>query len=598
MYNEARYRELGRAKAQLFLPDHDLFLFNYYPGMDLLYFDKQKIIDSGRVDIINKVRDFYSIFDNSLDPGIARIIPYLVPDGEAPFPPAQGVPIFQRAPFTRLITDKILTPNSDEQKRIYNHTPVTFLMLDIKRLRNADYAVDQPGEHKAADWILNKVAEIIKQVMDEVDTYKSVDLDSYYCRYGGDEFSIAFVGEYPEEVVNMVRRRLLSEIPTIPGYYADVPGGERKFGITQLKNNEIKMIKVPEDEIDQYIFVSFLKRDILFEQEQIDSIKRKFTKNGQLNRTALDRYIQEKLRPIEIYPKEVESLEQKLEFHKLVHPELLYYIEIAKELDVFDTKHFHRDEPTYVRQEVVLDYIENVLYDRLLRENVHTRVDFQEHLQQGMFNRLIVFDIKFIKEINEDLSYADGDEAIIQLWTHIKAVLTPQERESIMVARYGGTTILGVREGKTISPNTLDKLRSIQSLRLFKGTQNAVTIQVGFSDTHLPDSGEPLTVKQSRELLNGALQKAEDQWYEQIAHIIDENPKVYESLVVAFSGAIPRKVNPGSFISLLINFFTKKRRKERCEKMLKVLEPMRERLNHDLSDELFHPLFDKPEIEE
>jgi len=147
-------------------------------------------------------------------------------------------------------------------------------------------------------------------------------------------------------------------------------------------------------------------------------------------------------------------------------------------------KIYDREDNTTIRQEAVLKLTERSIFDPLLGDAVYSRFDFQEQLGRGNFSEVIVFDLKFIKEINEGMSYADADESIIKLWKNIKSNIKESERSNIYISRFGGSFMLGVKTGRMISldtRNALQKLGSKMTQIFSQNTKDSEMIPVGFS---------------------------------------------------------------------------------------------------------------------
>ena len=85
------------------------------------------------------------------------------------------------------------------------------------------------------------------------------------------------------------------------------------------------------------------------------------------------------------------------------------------------------------------EYINNIVYDRLLGEKVTAFQDFTEHLTKGLFKEMFMFDMKMIKEFNDVQSIATGDQAIVTLWNSIGNQIGPEDFAKVMCFRRGST---------------------------------------------------------------------------------------------------------------------------------------------------------------
>ncbi|MCX6731338.1 MAG: hypothetical protein NTZ55_05830 [Candidatus Roizmanbacteria bacterium] len=124
-------------------------------------------------------------------------------------------------------------------------------------------------------------------------------------------------------------------------------------------------------------------------------------------------------------------------------------------------------------------------------------------------------DLKFIKEINEKMSYADADMTIKAVWELIKDSLTPEDREKIIVGRFGGTFVLGIRQGESINESAIYNLQHITGISFGHGI-NTFHIPVTMTNTDLTAINEKQADNDPNETFKNILKENETQFYERL----------------------------------------------------------------------------------
>lgn len=166
---------------------------------------------------------------------------------------------------------------------------------------------------------------------------------------------------------------------------------------------------------------------------------------------------------------------------------------------------YDHDVGTTLRQETVLKLIERSIFYPLLGDAVYSRFDFQEHFNRNSFSEVMVFDLKFIKEVNDGMSYADADSAIVNLWKNIKNSIKESDRRKIYIARFGGSFILGIKKGERIIPETFEALQALGSSHLSILSHQTEQIEVPIGYSHF--------AKHDQTHMKGVLDAASDIFY-------------------------------------------------------------------------------------
>lgn len=336
-------------------------------------------------------------------------------------------------------------------------------LIDLQDLRSSDFVLENQ-KHNPGDVLINKAASALRNALREVWNDPNIGLHDNPAltyevgRYGGDEFMFALIGEYTqsqkEQILETIERHLEGE----RGYYQWHNGEDfiiEEDGIRLKRNPDGKKaqwIEIPQDATGKMLFQEYFERGLLLDEVEITKIKNKYTTDG--HNFDMDAYKKDYPNSRSLYPKEIVTFEDRIAFIQAQHPELALYFDLAR---LFD----HNGGGGTARQEIVLNLIERSIFDPLIGEAIYTRFDFQEHLQHGDFSSVMIIDLKFMKEMNEHMSYADADKAITNIWKKIKSCIPQEERGKLFISRLGGTFVIGVRTGEVLDKNTESKLNTI-----------------------------------------------------------------------------------------------------------------------------------------
>lgn len=492
----------------------------------------------------------------AVDPGLAQEHTFI--------PPASGKNSTQlelkaekvyglnRSGFTHLVKQYIEDPESQKKLKI--------IPLDIAGLREADLAVDIQG-NSSADFILNQVA----QKIDEVVSYyneKFTNINLIWGRYGGDEFTIAVKDYSNESEISHIQNLLEREIQTVTGYYKTANGLEQRA--TKLKPN-LDPISFPTKPLDKIIFQHFFNNGLILDYKEINSIYAKFISSKRTQNTdeevELKRYLNE-IYSKNLYPAGVETDQQKMKFL------------ISKKLSLasifMDCIKNNKENLSSLIEE-----IEALLFDPLLKEYIQTDTQFKYDLLKGDTQRVIQLDMKFTKEINDDMGLVYGDKGIIEFWDEIKKRLDASGLKYPNIYRKGST--FSLRFDSSWTEDEIKKVNTalnLQSLNLFEGDKDlqipGVPIGKIEIDTHSMFKFDETTKNQ---IQKGEISKEARDSFDSFKTLtkdkmnLDWHSKVFQHLNIIYNKPMmfPR------ILKFYDKFFDGKRRAERCSLALEIL---------------------------
>ena len=448
-------------------------------------------------------------FAIGLDPGLRREAKFSGEDNLSP------VVMLNRSSFLyelrRRVGFKRIGENSNPDFKLEKNFRI--LTLDLKNLRAADEAVDEAG-NSAGDYVLNLAAvslnESVKKITEELGVDEN---DILVGRYGGDEFYIGLVGKYNPDIVNQIKAKVKTAIESKQGLYKQ--DGEIIKANLSIKNDQIGEVNIPTDKIEKELFLSFLQRGLVLDGSEIEKEKEIFTgENGEVDQNRLNAYLGDVLAR-NIYPKEVENAGDKEKIKYLIenHQELKVPFYLAAHLD-----QKNQESRQAVRQKALLNFVENYLVDPLLDEIVISRFDLLDHIKRSEFSSIFSFELK-LKEINDNLSYSTGDQAIINLWKvkrMLKSILN-DEINKIMIGRFAGTIFFGLKKGQKLSNEALeniDKLIQTGVEGQYKGIK--FTHSIGFSRIDVSNINPDTEDRIIKEKMGQMFESATDNWLENI----------------------------------------------------------------------------------
>lgn len=592
--NYARINRLSENKPMVREFLHDIY------GNDINHLEgvfPQEFVSKG------EVRNYTSLFDGfyryALDTGLARRVEFdangVIP-GRSEKMVAEPVAMFRRSAFI----DKVQT-ELDGMK----DPKAAFLMLDLANLRSADMVTDKAG-NRYADIILNNFAGALQEAIAEVKNELLVgdyrDLKAFACRYGGDEFSIAVMGDYDSEILDRVKEKIKQKVDAIetPGYYEESKNYKKRGRIVEgkiaIKENKIETLELPQtDSFARTIFLHYLGQGLILDPSQIEYIKEDYGEERYFRSNVVRRKEDRNpyYRMVGDKMEYVTELEDKISIVLERHPELSVVYNIAEAFDKGEAE--KTGSKVTRRRENLLRFTERTLYDPLLGTNVYNFFDFTEHLQEEQFRDLYVFDLK-LKELNDLKGYAFADRMLTHFYSEMRLPLSQNgDLSKVMIGRQGGTFFMAVREGQQLSEASLAEIRSYFSGnfeymegRGFDGVKR-IKMPIGSVGIYPNESGKPVLINrptglksamtdvrllQSREAIQEALKKSNSDFYRKMTRMLSSNPWLFSTLEK------DEPPNTGrtniETEDILWHYFKGKRWLRRCDEMITYLESTRD----------------------
>ncbi len=453
-------------------------------------------------------------FEYCIDGGINQPRQFTLPTGEVL--DVSGTPILNRNAFTHHLKQFV-----DAGKN------VNFKDLDLKDLRASDRARDQVG-NSAADVLLNQVGGSINEELPYIKQLiqaANPNADIVVCRYGGDEFYFGFVG-VPEKLRDFAYQKIKERITSVSGYYGR--GKLENVAINPLSTN----IRVPEVPMEQEIFRYYFDRMILPPSQTKIIVE-----------TLGEAYIKQEFtewKPTEDEksdPKYIKSLEFELRQMSKAYPELADMISGVARMQVADDASRARLLWEFI------DFFDNQVSDKLLGRRVASISEFSQVMETSAFSKIMIFDFP-IKETNSSLSYAHGDEGIVNMYDQVYRVFLKHNiaPAQAMFSRRGATVLCGIRD--ELPQEVYDDLLALNQVEIDFGVQS-YKYSFGASELDLPRN-EPFGPKEVRMYINDAMLLAREDWYKDrfvehwdtpklfaesdidlAAHLPPDNPDVY-----------------------------------------------------------------------
>ncbi len=431
-----------------------------------------------------------------LEGGLARAHSYRDPQTQEVLT-AAPVAMLNRNGFMYIVNDYV---------RDHSVKEVKFTMLDIG-------AVKQMDQHLAADYNHNRIAQTIQTVCT-----KYADLPVLECRYGGDEFAVAVFGTLTpdqEQRYAQLQDELQTHIATL-SWNRKTEEDIQAVHITSTRQSS----EVFDSQVGTTLYQLYLQRGVILPNEEISKMVREMMilnlQHGIDFPEQFARIAQKKHE----YPPDITTVSGKLEYHAQNHPEYKTAIDQALRNDEIDGKTLH--------SAFVCDFIERVVYDQLLGDNIVTFADFQDHDKENAFAEVVAVEGKFLKEANK-LNYLQGDNVKLGLWESIKDVIEPQSLKSLTIGNRAGSFLLGIKKGvpaDTIS-DIKAALRSLsQATVVIRGNSIEVPLGVAFESDH------PQVSSLNKVDRLHALRKISDEnWYRQLVHDLGQKQFNHDELV-------------------------------------------------------------------
>lgn len=406
-------------------------------------------------------------------------------------------------------------------------------------------------------------------------------------RYGGDEFVVGWIPalteaekvDFEKQLNGILSQELTEKDTPTTGYYGVINPQEGaisqyKKGKIEMKHNAIDWIETPTNSYAQYVFQDYFARGLILTSDELSKvmIKKDFQEAGAF---SLDKYVDYQKRKrttsvIDTLPYE----EQKVDYLAVRHKNFAIPLYLAQYWDEIETQ--DTGIKTTRRQSMMVEYAKNIVYDKLLGYGVVSKYDFQEQIARGDIEYSVAIDLKFVKEMNEVVGYAEADESIRRLWEIIKNKMLPEDRLKCTFARAGGTFYIGLNKGEYMTEDMFDKLKSINSFDVdltSTGRGSVAHVPLGNS---LKNVSYPVTNQKNN--FGDTMADCEEDFFFNILYELKNDPKLLTTIQTDFD-----PVMQGSTIGfgeLLWRFFRLKRYDERVIKLIDQLT------KHDLQNPL------------
>ena len=232
------------------------------------------------------------------------------------------------------------------------HAPYTIHMFDIQGFKNLDRMADG---YNLADFKLNQLSRSLQNNARDHELLTAQP--TFVGRYGGDEFIIVSTGENVERY----RQRLVETIEE----------GVEKVELN-LKDG-VETIDVPANPAEKQVFEHYLRRNLVLNQEELQKI------------TPLPAAPQTEIARLPV------RKDRRSDFSKTL-----------RQLKFHNNTHLEPYLQNFYRQVVLRPGVEHEIF------NINT---FEQQMISNSMHTLWTLDIKFIKEVNDGVSYVEGGPA-------------------------------------------------------------------------------------------------------------------------------------------------------------------------------------------
>ncbi len=229
-------------------------------------------------------------------------------------------------------------------------------------------------------------------------------------------------------------------------------------------------------------------------------------------------------------PKYIKSLEFELRQMAKAYPELADMISGVEHMNIADD---------VVRVRMLwefIDFFDNQISDKLLGRRVASISEFSRVMETSAFSKIMIFDFP-IKETNSSLSYAHGDEGIVDMHDQVHRVflnhgIVPAQ---VMFSRRGATILCGIRG--ELPQKVYDDLLALDQVEIDFGVQK-YTYAFGASMLDIPQQ-EAIDPKEVRTYINDAMLLAREDWYKDrfIEHW--DNPNLFAESDIDLASHLP-----------------------------------------------------------
>jgi GGDEF domain-containing protein len=455
-----------------------------------------------------------------------------------------------------------------------------FQTYDIKDFRAADQ-VESPNGDRGADFLINKIAQRLQEKTEAINNVliKHMGKSSAVvpCRYGGDELVVLFENVSDPEIRRLISDEITGEkdgLRSLRGYY--LRNGEVVLERVELKDG-FKEFGVPENTRKAGVFWEHLNKGLLLDEKEVDEIIMVRAKLGDSSPEELSK------------KQQAGDWKERLEEIVRKHPDfgsLKSKIEGLAEDDAALREELLSGFERFVREN---------LYDRLLGEAVAGMKDFVEHYMKKPFTQIHVVDVKGIKEINDFLSVAQGDSAIVEAWKRVKNIVAgddgalPFEERTdstpnVRFFRRGSTLLVCETAKDSLGEGKRERLLGISDVVFeHSGIESNFTVATGV--IKLQSNYTPSHRLEVRKILDEVFARTDLDWYKKQIVTNLEHPEYFYDPEVPVKEMSIATVNPGDLgrPEFFYKMFLYGKRKE--ERLGLAIEAINSVMTDDLKDE-------------
>ena len=440
---------------------------------------------------------------NIYDSGLAKAVHWVTPENKPLY--AAPLQIYNRQAVFHIIKESLLFGRYEKLPRMH------FVFLDIASFQSMNIP-DQRGV-LGGDYYLHLVARVFRKAIQE----HPKQTDIFFGRYGGDEFLFSFGASLDVDEIHTFVGDLCRTLASYQAYYR--VGGRVNPAPISLKGDP-EVISVPEEPVAREVFVYYLQRNLLLNAREVENTAREYQNNPQAVQVA-----------------EISSpLPEQIEEVALQYPIYRKLIDLALTVDE------EQESRTYTRR--LLHYFQSVHNDPLFEFPVLPFHEFTNHVAARPLTHLYAFDLKFIKEINDEFSLIRGDQAIVDFVKQITELFHPADLDQVTIGRRGGTLQIAIEDFNELDLSSVLNLQNFQKNPFFHYTSRTrhVTIPVGFAKTKLHrhwaalhdrrrKKGNPAGNARLVQQLSGQnLARSQTRFYREIAAIIACSPALCEQI--------------------------------------------------------------------
>ncbi|NJS41825.1 GGDEF domain-containing protein [Candidatus Gracilibacteria bacterium] len=188
-----------------------------------------------------------------------------------------------------------------------------------------------------------------------------------------------------------------------------------------------------------------------------------------------------------------------------------------------------------------------------------TFTEIYNKIESGRVGQLYTFDLRFIKEINDNLGLVSGDMAIKETWNQLRNKIDSQDEGYISFGRRGGTFYLVVDKGYILSEQTMQAIDSFSHSNILSDENHETqSVPIGCASVSFGD--DIIEKEELKKCIDILYEKTNEDWS---LKILEELEKI--NLKEAKNSQQLTKD------SLVYKFFTGKRKIERQNAIKKII---------------------------